>query len=254
MAIKISLDHPTFTLREKVQEINKTFLADYGFSYFQYLRCFDDGSISLLTNNTGLIEYFQHVDNSPVVFSSFNNDYENSHSYWFLWDEVLPKFPVQLAREKFHFHNGITLVRRSRNYYDMIAVALSAEQANAGSFYLNKLKIIEHYINDFDKQNKELITLINNNKIILPSSYRDVNYQKICLTKGRITVTGKEGLTYITSQELACLRLLLQGASYKEAAKLLHLSSRTVETYIDRIKQRTGFFSRSEIERALLCP
>jgi DNA-binding CsgD family transcriptional regulator len=251
MPLKISLDHSTLALKGKVQEVCNNFLEASGFNYFQYLRCFSDGSIGLLTNNTGLIEHFQHVDNSPVVFSSFENDYANTHSYWFLWDEELPKSPVQLAREKFNIRNGLTLVRRSKNYYDMIAVGLPTEQANPGSFYLNKLKTIEQFVKEFDSDNRDLIELMNKNPIALPEAYRDVNYKNICLTKGKIIVRGKSGSTYITAQELACLRLLFQGASYKEIAQSLDISPRTVETYFLRVKQRTGLSSHVEIERTM---
>ena len=254
MSLQISLDHPTLALKAKVQEVSGNFLETFGFSYFQYLRCFADGSIGLLTNNTGLMEYFQHVDNSPVVFSSFENEHENAHSYWFLWDEELPEAPVQLAREKFNIRNGLTLVRRSKNYYDMIAVALPSEQANPGSFYLNKLKAIEQFVNEFDTDNQDLIGLMNKNPISLPEAYRDDNYENICLTKGKITVAGKYEMTHVTAQELACLRLFIQGASHKKIAQQLEISSRTVEAYMIRVRQRTGLSSRAEIERTMsLC-
>lgn len=255
MALRIALNNPVFTLKEKVQELSNDFLKNFGFNYFQYLRCYADGSIGLLTNNTGLIEYVQQIDNLPVVYSSYAKEYENTHSYWFLWDDSLPKFPVQLAREKFNFHNGITMVRRSQHYYDMIAVALPTEHPNAASFYLNKLKIIEQYINDFERNHRDLITMMNKNKIALPNVYRDTNYEMLCLANGRVNVYGKYGMTYITSQELACLRILFQDASYKEIAQCLGLSPRTVETYISRVRQRTGFKTGFEIDRALsLCP
>lgn len=250
MSLQLSLDHPTFLLKTKVQEVSKNFLDSFGFSYFQYLRCFADGSASLLTNNTGLMEYFKYVDNSPVIFSSFNNEHKNAHSYWFLWDEELPEGPVQLAREKLNIRNGLTLVRRSKNYYDMIAVGLSVEQANPGSFYFNKLKAIEQFVSDFDKDNKDLIEVMNKNPIALPEAYRDVNYQKICLPNGKFNFSGKFGQTYITTQELACLRLLFQSASHKEIAQVLEISHRTVETYLQRIRQRTGS-SMAEIERMI---
>ena len=255
MAVQLSLDNPAFTLKDKIQELNNNFFSTFGFNYFQYLRCYADGSIGLLTNHTGLVEYLQHIDDSPVIFSSFEDEHESAHSYWFLWDEALPEFPVGLAREKFNIRNGITFVRRSKSYYDMIAVGLAVEQENAGSFYLNKLKIIEQHINDFDKQNRDLIQLMNENRILLPKPYRDVNYEDLCLVNGQVSIHGKKGPTYITSQELSCIRLLLQGYSYKEIAHLLGLSPRTVETYMARIKQRTGFASRYEIGRVLsLCP
>lgn len=252
MSLKISLDHPTLLLKSKISEVSKHFLESFGFNYFQYLRCFADGSVGLLTNNTGIIEYFQHVDNSPVVFSSFEQEHEKVHSYWFLWDEALPASPVQLVREKFNVRNGLTLVRRSKDYYDMIAVGLPVEQPNPGSFYLNKMKAIEQFVNEFDKDNKDLIQIMNKNPICLPENYRDVNYQKICLTSGKVTVEGKFGVTYVTIQELSCLRLLMQGSSYKHIAHMLDISPRTVETYFLRIKQRTGYSSRIELERMLL--
>lgn len=119
MPVRVDTDHPIFLLKNKVQAASQEFLDAFGFSYFQYLRCFDDGSISCLTNDTSLFEYFQHVDNEPVVYSSYEDGQEQNHSYWFFWDEALPSMPVQLAREKCHMHHGLTLVRRHKKYCEM---------------------------------------------------------------------------------------------------------------------------------------
>lgn len=256
MSVAIAPDHPTLALKSKIQEITREFQIGMGFNYFQYLRCHANGSISLLINFTGLVEYFSKLPRQPMVFSSYKNEYEKLHSYWFLWDEELPEYPVSLAREKFNLHNGLTLVRRSKNYYDMIAVALPKQQDHAGSFYLNKLKTIEQYINLFDKENKDLIEHVTKNPIVLPQDCRDVNYQKMCLQNGKVAVIGKYSQeTYLTSRELVTLRLITQGASYKEAAQILNLSARTIETYLVRAKIRTGYSSRLEFERMLAaCP
>lgn len=242
-------------LRNKVQEICSHFLAQHGFNYFQYLRCYKNGSCSLLTNETGLFEYFLQMPTVPVIYSSYTEEHEKLHTYWFLWDEELPPFPVNFAREKFNLHHGLTLVRRSKDYYDMIAVALSRERRNITSFYLTKHKIIERFINTFDKTNHGLIEHINKNPLVLPMLNRDVNYQEICLRNGRIEVIGRHGPLYITSRELVCLRLLLQGATDKQIAQILHLSHRTVQTYLARIKQRAGVVHRSELEDLIsVCP
>ncbi len=254
MSLHIPLDHPTFALKPKIQEVSKHFLGTFGFSYFQYLRCYANGAIGLLANDTRLLEYFPEVDNAPVVFSSFDHAHENAHAYWFLWDEALPESPVQLAREKFNIQHGITLVRRSKNYYDMIAVALPKEQTNPGSFYLNKLKAIEQFVNQFDTDHKDLIELMSKYPIALPPAYRDANLETICLPKGKIAVAGKVEMTYITAQELACLRWFIQGVPYKKIAQALDISSRTVETYLQRIRQRSGWTTRLELQRMLsLC-
>lgn len=246
--LKIPSDHPTFQLKDTIQKLCSAFFNQHGFNYFQYLRCYKDGSCSLLANETGMVEYFSQVANEPVVFSSYMVEHEKLHSYWFLWDEELPSFPVNLAREKFNLHHGLTLVRRSKNYYDMIAVALPEYKRNIVSFYLTKHKVIEQFINLFDKNHYDLISYINRHPLILPKPYRDSNYQKICLPNGRIEVVGSQGAFYLTSKEVACLRLVLQGITDKQIAQILHLSPRTVETYLNRIKSRSGALYRSDLE------
>lgn len=251
MAIYIPSDHTIFLLKEKIEEIRKNFLLPLGFSYFQYLRCFDDGSLGLLTNDTRLIEYCMYIENEPIVYSSFHAEYHNLHSYWFLWDDALPKMPVELAREKFSIRNGLTLVRRNKHYYDMIAVALPEEHPHPHAFYLNKLGAIEYFIHTFDRDHKDLIHLMDQHKISLPKPYRDINYEQICLKKGKIDVYGRQGLTYLTIQEINCLKLLTQGLSYKETAKILNISPKTVETYLHRATKRTGFDGMNEIKWSL---
>jgi DNA-binding CsgD family transcriptional regulator len=251
MAIHIPNDHPTLALKANINAVCKNFFAGTGFNYFQYLRCFADGSVSLLTNHTGLFEHFRVLDNSPVIFSSYEAQHKNSASYWFLWDEALPESPVELARKKFNLHHGITLVRRTKNYYDMIAVALPQEVANAGSFYLNKLPAIEQFIDEFDKNNKDLILLADKNPIALPAAYRDKNYQAMCLSKGKFSFRGRFDSITITAQELSCLRLWVQGASYKEIATQLQISARTVETYLKRARDKTAFSSRNDFRRMI---
>ena len=89
--------------------------------------------------------------------------------------------------------------------------------------------------------------MLNQQRIALPAQHRDDNYRALCLPQGRHAIEN----TYITAQELACLRLLFQGASHKQAAKCLNFSYRTVDTYLMRIKQRTGFSSWTDLERIL---
>ncbi len=248
MPFELSLNNPAFTLKPTVKEIVSPFLHLFGLNYFQYLRCYADGSFGLLTNNTSLTEYFDTVDNEPIIFSSYEKNQEILPSYWFLWDEKLPKAPVQLAREKCHLYHGITWVRRAKDYYDMIAVALPNERTDPGSFYLSILNAIESFIYTFDQNHQSLITLMDKHRIALPTPYRDKNYQEICISSGKIPVLGKYSETYITTQELACLKWLLQRLSYKEIARILHISPRTVETYIHRIKERTGYASHAELQ------
>lgn len=253
--LKLSRDNPTLQLKATIEKICESFLKQHGLSYFQYLRCFPDGSFSLLTNNTGCFEEFTEMKDMPLIYSSFTSEHEQNHAYWFLWDEELPDFPVNYAREKHGLHHGLTFVRRSKNYYDMIAVALSQPKRNIGSYYLSKQNAIETYINEFESTQRELIERTSRIPIALPEPYRDRNYHKICLSNRNITLLSKSVYFQLTAQELSCVRLLKRGFSYKEIGKQLNISWRTVETYLSRAKQKSNTPSRKALIRLLdTCP
>ncbi|MBM3269754.1 MAG: response regulator transcription factor [Candidatus Sericytochromatia bacterium] len=67
------------------------------------------------------------------------------------------------------------------------------------------------------------------------------------------TVPQAEGDTpKLSERETAVLRMMAAGFAYKEIADRLGISTKTVETYRERIKEKLGLSSRSEIVRFAL--
>jgi hypothetical protein len=247
MSLTINNSHPTFTLETKVSEICKPFFDQYNFNYFQYARLFSDGSIACLLSDASLFKHLMDLD--LTSFSSV----KPQQSYWFLWDEELPEFPVKLAKEAHNLHHGLTLLRRKKTHYDMIAVAMPIYLGNSASFYLNHLKIIESFICDFETKHQELLDLVFNNCIELPKKNWDPNLKKIILPSNSIFIPKINN--HITMQELSCLRLLAKGLSYKEIGQTLSISPRSVETYLHRLKDRTQYKTKLDLHYLLLiCP
>lgn len=252
--IKIDCNHHTLQLKNKIQVICQPFFKQHGFNYFQYLRCYQDGSYSLLLNRTDLFEHAISQTNEPIIYSAFEESHNKLLSYWFFWEDSLPEKPVAIARDKCGLHHGITFVRRSKNYYDMIAFALPENNQNANAFYLTKFKAMEHFIQSFEQQHTNLIHDVTRKSVQLTKPYQDVNCRKICLKSRRFEIQGPHSRFYVTTQEIACLRLLTQGLSYKSVARVLQLSPRTVETYLNRVKHRAQLQSTKELtDLAAIC-
>ena len=57
---------------------------------------------------------------------------------------------------------------------------------------------------------------------------------------------------YLTKRELECAKKLVSGYTAKEIAENLHLSSRTVEVYINSIKNKTGCHFKSQLTKKLI--
>ncbi len=58
---------------------------------------------------------------------------------------------------------------------------------------------------------------------------------------------------YLTPQEFDTVAALIHGQTYKEAAKILQLSSRTVESYTKNIMHKLNCKSKNELIRKILC-
>jgi DNA-binding CsgD family transcriptional regulator len=233
--------HQCLELSANLQEYSHGFLNKYGLNYFQYLRVFNDGSFSIGVNKANWLEFalgkiFQEPT-TPAVYSHISKDQIAKQSYMFLWEPNLPTEPVKLAKE-FNIHNGITFVERHANFYDMMAFASPEVNHTATDTYLNNIDRMQNFILGFKRDQAKLIQQLDKHRIYPKKSQQEhLNLNKMLL----------EGNKAITMQESACLRLLTQGLTYKNIAKILNISPRTVETYLNRIKCRYNINCKHEL-------
>lgn len=236
--MSVPFDHQIFNSSQDMEAICSSFFASSGLSYFQYYRCYDDGSVFALLNNTKTLKRFIELDFPSM--SSFKESDRNKDSYWFMWDEELPWLPVQIGREN-GVHHGLSYIRRTQNYFDMIGFGMSSEVSNAGSYYMSNIDKLKGFVAYFEKEHGEIIKHAQENKLIFRENNRDINYSDLCLGKNhRFEIKTSYGISYLTPQELFSLRLRNQGLSYKDIGRVLEISPRSVETYLQRIKLRTG--------------
>ncbi len=150
------------------------------------------------------------------------------------------------ASAKQGYHEGMSYIIRHKDFYEVFVLALPNKISNAGSFYLSKISAIEHFFMQFQLENKDLLQGVLRSPLHLASHNLCENHSKLCLKQQQVQVWSKEGGAYLTPRETKCLRLIRLGYSTKKVATFLDISSRSVETYLNRIKLRTGITNRSE--------
>jgi DNA-binding CsgD family transcriptional regulator len=123
--------------------------------------------------------------------------------------------------------------------------------------YLNKQEVFEHFILYFRDKAINRIKLNNFKEGLLPSCISpfaselpdDVNFHdyldKVSIKNYHLRVQEQD--IALSQREMDCLRLLAQGRAVKEIARTYNISTRSVETYISRIKDKTSCTTRGQL-------
>jgi DNA-binding CsgD family transcriptional regulator len=107
---------------------------------------------------------------------------------------------------------------------------------------LENVHIFNAFIGYFKDERKKTIDALKNEMIITP--YNCEQKEKKIQQHYNFKTDNKFSLT---PREYECLESMALGRSMKETANELNLSPRTVEVYINSIKLKTGFYTRSQL-------
>lgn len=242
--------HPTITLSTPIKEYSNLFLKNYNLNYFQIIRVNQNGSTSILSTQP---QYIQHCFsystkiNVPFIYSCLKKEILNPALYYFLCESNLPTLPISIARG-FNLCNGLTFVERHPTHYYMYTFAAPSTHHGILDFYINNIECLQHFIQNFKEEQKDLLTTLEKNPIILPTLQVDTNLKSMLLNNNyKISVKFRNYESYITAREYQCLQKLKMGYPIKKTGYLLNLSPRTVEEYLVRIKNRTGCSRKQDL-------
>ena len=158
---------------------------------------------------------------------------------------------------KLDIWNSLCIYKKESDYVEGFYFATSKENIEFINFCLNNIPIFEDYINYFKKKLLAASDMHIIDKIALPTiskksfqnsthssdsiSFIDkIESKKITLYKGITPIT-------ISKRELECLYHVAKGRSMKETAQFLCISPRTVEEYLNNVKEKTGAHNKSEL-------
>ncbi len=194
------------------------------------------------------------------IFSDRNvtNYFDGDYRYT-LW----PKLPKHLAMEICYnsgVWNGITVSKVSKNYVDIYWFNAETQEKDWNKFFVrNKLLLLEfiNYFNQYKKflsiddsiKERELFRFSGGFDIIIPDSEYLQNelpvfndFLKLLRTSSPVFKNLK-----LSRRETEVLSLMCQGYTAKLISQKFNISSRTVECYVERIKNKTGLLYKTEL-------
>lgn len=106
------------------------------------------------------------------------------------------------------------------------------------------------FVEEFKKKGSELIQKAVDKRFRVPHYHKDVNRKQLFLKEKQNINTTFNGIQVsVSRKESECLRLAASGLTMKGIAYELNISPRTVETYLNRLKVKTGLFTKQDLAK-----
>ena len=247
---KVALDY-SIEMLETVSSMSRFFTQPLGLTTFGYKRVYQDGRYLFLSTNKDWLEHhYQHVKDHGAFFQEAMETAHLNDSYKVLWPSVSEDHFLQ-ALNHFGMWHGINFYKWRGDYLELWTFSTSNDQSGISQLYLNTLPYFEDFIRYFNLKASEIINVEEEEKFaqfesdlsaIAPSDISPNSLIQIInqIKIDEFLVDSPNGIVSLTPRESECIKLLGMGKSVKEVAAVLDISPRTVESYINQARDKTG--------------
>lgn len=246
-----------------VEQICATLFKNTPIKHFGYCRVFKEGSYYALSNFPSWIEHFYYAQYAGPGYDG--KDYQDGFQFGQnLLNIGLTRECIIDMKTGFNLYNVISYVENNLNYYDMYMLATPRLDKNCLSFYLSNTDILKKFFAYFKEAASDLIVEASASKIILPSKFQTSfhiddsgttvdNYYKMkrqilkYYSFDIVRFYKEHGGKKLSYQELSCLSFIIRGMTSKMIGKKMGISPRTVECYLENLKNKFKVFSKLEL-------
>lgn len=241
---------------DKVCQLTKNFCEPLGITTFGYVRVYENRSVSWLTSNPDQDRFL--LESGALKEDPLLNTPETLKEGEYLWfnDRQFPgceTFYKDRAR-LFHMDHGMVIVRHQKNYLETCCFSGHLAKLPLYNLFMNEknlfITFMEHFTEGLDRR---LLTLLEQRVDIadIKSLFGQAPIKSKWLSSedqtSLINACGWKKLLLLSLREKECLALLRQGYTYEKIGTELKLSPRTVEHYIDSVKNKLELETRSEL-------
>ena len=254
-----SLKEYNESIMPRLQELCEP-LKIFGISNFAYGKFTKDQRFFRIGTHEKYMElFFKHsiynrVDANKGL-TQLDSFTEEKKTLLFMWN---PDGFLEKMRMSVDMWNGISFCKITKDHIESWAFGGSLEDIRLPEFYLNNLDILKKFFLYFKSAAKDMIDISDKNKTI-DILFHDKNqnlhkvdpgkvleFNKKLFTKRYHLSTGQKEFN-LSMREIECLFYKSQGQTAKEIARECELSPRTIETYLNNIKVKSGMTNLNQL-------
>lgn len=231
-------------------------LYQVGVTYFEHRRAWKDDSRIYLSNNVERMKQLIMTESADMT------DYgELMKANYILWQStpfllskkasIAQLEKMRISKEFFNIDNGIVLVKKRTNYTDYYSFASVRNNTKIIAYYLTNLDFLKKFILFFMEKAADLLKAAYANKIYLKRISQNHcdhdNNKSMELKINKIFVHTESSDGFITIKEFDCLKSVAHGKSFKETARQLGISERSVEHYLYNARNKLNISTMGEL-------
>lgn len=242
---------------EKINLILKPLVDNFGIHLVTYRRFFNNGDLLHLSFDESWMNHcvkYHHWTSNSTVNRIIETPIEEKRTY--VWTQhPNSNDSVYGALYSFGFYNGATIYERNENSVEVWAFSAGKNNSKAELFYTKDFYILKRFMLYFQDKAKEILDTTDRSKLIPGNPELLLQKSKetsLALEKfiqetsiDKYFLKSTKGDFSISKREAECLFHLSQGKGLKEISSILSLSPRTVESYLNNVKFKTGCSSKS---------
>lgn len=246
----------------QLNELNKPLADNFAFSFFAYRRFYNDGNLLYLFNNHKWMDFcFQNSSWYSNSFQQKVGKMNDRGCFIDIWPEFPHDDPVFSSMYALDIWNGMVYYQKHENYIETISFVSTRENPQVKHFYMNNMSLFNTYITYFKSKGHDLINPTDKSlfipyphHLIQNGTGRNDNTSTFLnqtqLKAYSLTIGLRDVL--LTKREMESIYCLSRGMTIKEAARLLGISPRTVEYYLNLAKDKAQVKETSDLLQAFL--
>jgi DNA-binding CsgD family transcriptional regulator len=239
-------NHISIKSASEVEKICEELFNYSDINYFIFVRFYDDGTVVSLPTNYKWHQHFwrkKYQERSVIRLSEGINFWHSKEKLSDVCEDAV---------RNFHLDNRLDIVEREETYYDVFGFGSQPEKTQMIDYYFNHLDELRKFCLFFREKAKILIKNGDKreNRLII-EEIKQASFTKIISSEkfsSKLNIQKYYLGNYILSRrEAECLILLLRGRTAVEIGNLLNISSKTSESYMEKIKNKLCCSNRAEL-------
>lgn len=223
--------------------------------HFFYYQMTKSGHHHFIGSHLPFLEYYYSENmfqNCPYLLHPDN--YQSGVSLSKCIPDPDFKNSQDLISNKFNMNLGLTIIEKHPNGIRGFVFASNSEIPYLNTLYLNELPLFQLFIRRFKEEFKPVLEKMEDNFIdfasVMGKSFFTKKLNVVAKVKDREQMLKKIGIDLpigLTKADIKLVKEITRGCTAREISENLYLSKRTVEDYIDKLKEIFHCSSKSQL-------